>query len=123
MSANRHFDTVAFDVRDNASMLFFARTAESGDISDYILIMRAEGEEFDDAVYLELNDQQFAGHDLVREARLTDNVLTIELREPAEELDGATDIVLTFDANDENKSSIEAGAFRVLGNLLAGGNA
>jgi hypothetical protein len=45
------------------------------------------------------------------------------LREPAEELDGATNIVLTFDANDENKSSVEAGAFRVLGNLLAGGNA
>lgn len=123
MSDNRHFDTVAFDVRDNASMLFFARTAPSGDISDYILIMRAEGEEFDDAVYLELNDQQFSGHDLVREARLTDNVLTIELHEPAEELGGVTDIVLTFDANDENKTSMEAGAFRVLGNLLAGGNA
>jgi len=123
MLANRHFDTVAFDIRDNASMLFFARTAASGDISDYILIMRAEGEEFDDAVYLELNDQQFSGHDLVREARLTDNVLTIELREPAEELGGVTDIVLTFDANDENKSSMEAGAFRVLGDLLAGGNA
>lgn len=104
-------------------MLFFARTAPGGDISDYILIMRAEGEEFDDAVYLELNDQQFSGHDLVREARLTDNVLTIELHEPAEELGGVTDIVLTFDANDENKTSMEAGAFRVLGNLLAGGNA
>lgn len=104
-------------------MLFFARTAASGDISDYILIMRAEGEEFDDAVYLELNDQQFAGHDLVREARLTDNVLTIELHEPAEELGGATDIVLTFDASEENKSSMEAGAFRVLGDLLTGGNA
>ena len=123
MSTNRHFDTVAFDIRDNASMLFFARTADSGDISDYILIMRAEGDEFDDAVYLELNDQQFSGYDLVQEARLTDNVLTIELREPAEELDGATDIVLTFDATDENKTSVESGAFRVLGNLLAGGNA
>ena len=26
MSGSRHYDTVAFDVRDNATMLFFART-------------------------------------------------------------------------------------------------
>ena len=85
--------------------------------------MRAEGDEFEDAVYLELNDQQFAGHDLLREARLTDNVLTLELRGPAAELDGATEIVLTFDSTADNRKSVEAGAFRVLGNLLTGGNA
>ena len=123
MSANRHYDTVAFDVRDNASMLFFARTSANGDISDYLLVMRAEGEEFDDSVYLELNEQQLAGHDLLREARLTNNVLTLELHEPADVLGGSTEIVLTFDATEENKSSVEAGAFRVLGNLLAGGHA
>jgi hypothetical protein len=123
MTASRQYDTVAFDVRDNASMLFFARTASSGDISDYLLIMRAEGDEFDDAVYLELNDQQFSGHDLLREARLTDNILTLELREPAEELDGATEIVLMYEPTADNKKSVETGAFRVLGNLLAGGNA
>jgi len=123
MIESRQYDTVAFDVRDNASMLFFARTAAGGDISEYLLIMRAEGNESDEAVYLELNDQQFAGHDLLREARLTDNVLTLELREPADELDGATEIVLTYDPTDDNKRSVESGAFRVLGNLLAGGNA
>ena len=123
MSDSRHFDTVAFDVRDNASMLFFARTTSDGDIEDYVLIMRAEGESFDDAVYLEINEQQFAGHDLVREARMTGTIITLDLREPADELAGAQEIVLSFDDTDENKSSVEAGAFRVLGNLLAGGNA
>lgn len=123
MTATRQYDTVAFDIRDDASMLFFARTASGGDISDYLLIMRAEGEEFDDAVYLEVNDQQFAGHDLVREARLTGNVLTLELHEPASELGGTTEIALTFDPTDNNKMSIEEGALRVLGDLLVGGNA
>ena len=123
MSDSRHFDTVAFDVRDNASMLFFARTTSGGDIEDYLLIMRAEGENFDDAVYLEINEQQFAGHDLVRQARMTGNIITLDLREPADELAGAQEIVLSFDDTDDNKSSVEAGAFRVLGNLLTGGNA
>ena len=123
MTDSRHYDTVAFDVRDDASMLFFASTSAGGDISDYLLVMRAEGEEFDDAVYLELNDQQLAGHDLLREARLTANMLTLELREPAEALGGASEIVLTFDATEDNRSNVEAGLIRVLGELLAGGNA
>ena len=57
MTANRHYHTVAFDVRDNAAMLFFAKTTGSGDIEDYLLLMRATGEEFDDSIYLEINEQ------------------------------------------------------------------
>ena len=123
MSDNRNYDTVAFDVRDDAMILFFARTTPSGDIADYLLLMRAEGEEYDDSIYLEINERQFAGHDLIREARMTGNILTLELREPAEELEGAGEIVLTYDDTPENKASIEVGAFRVLGDSLAGGNA
>ena len=44
MANSRHFDTVAFDVRDNAAMLFFADTDSSGDIKSYLLLMRASGE-------------------------------------------------------------------------------
>jgi hypothetical protein len=80
MSDGRHYDTVAFDVRDNATMLFFARTTAAGDIEDYLLLMRAEGEEFDEAIYIEINENQFAGHDLIQEARMTGNMLTLELR-------------------------------------------
>jgi len=123
MSNHRKYDTVAFDVRENATMLFFASTTDTGDIDDYLLLMRAEGEEFDDAIYIEINEQQFAGHDMIREARLTGNILTLELREPAAELDGAGEIVLSYDETAENQASIEAGVFRVLGNTLAGGNA
>jgi hypothetical protein len=123
MSGSRHYDTVAFDVRDNATMLFFARTTAAGDIEDYLLLMRAEGEEFDEAIYIEINENQFAGHDLIQEARMTGNMLTLELREPVAELDGASEIVLTYDDSPENRASIESGAFRVLGNTLAGGNA
>ena len=61
--------------------------------------------------------------DLVREARLTGNVLTLALREPASSLGGASEIILTYDDTAENKASIEAGALRVLGDTLSGGNA
>ncbi len=123
MSGSRHYDTVAFDVRDNATMLFFARTTAAGDIEDYLLLMRAEGDDLDDAIYIEINENQLAGHDLIQEARMTGNMLTLELKEPAAELDGASEIVLTYDDSPENRTSMESGAFRVLGNALAGGHA
>ena len=122
MSASRHFDTVAFDVRDDTSMLFFARTTAAGDIEDYLLIMRSDNDETG-GVYLEINDQLLAGHDLISEARLTDNLLILELHEPAPALEGADQIALTYDADSDNQTSMEVGAFRVLGNLLTGGNA
>lgn len=123
MSESRQYDTVAFDVRDNATMLFFAKTEETGDIVDYLLLMRTIEEDFDESVYIEINDQQFGGHDLVREAALTGNVLTLRLREPAEALGNATELVLTWTETTENLDSIEVGAFRVLGDKLVGGNA
>ena len=85
--------------------------------------MRATGEEFDDSIYLEINEQQFAGHDLISEVKLTGNMLTLELREPTDEFAGSTEIVLTFTDTPENKAGIEAGAFSVLGDKLVGGNA
>ena len=123
MSNSRNYDTVAFDVKENATMLFFAKTTDTGDIGEYLLLMRAEGEDYDDAIYIEINEQQFAGHDKIREARLTGNVLTLELNEPAAELDGVSEIVLTYDETPDNKASVEAGVIRVLGTTLAGGNA
>ena len=44
MSINRRYDTVAFDVRQDATMLFFASTTATGDIDDYLLLMRAQGD-------------------------------------------------------------------------------
>lgn len=123
MASNRHYDTVAFDVRDNAAMLFFARTTAAGDIEDYFLLMRAKGEEFGEALFIEINENQLAGQDLIQEARMTGNMLTLELSEPVDELDGASEIVLTYDDSPENRTSVEAGAFRVLGDTLEGGNA
>ncbi len=123
MTDNRHYDTVAFDVRDNATMLFFARTTPEGDINDYLLLMRTIEENFDESMYIEINEHQFGGHNLIREAALMGNTLTLTLHEPAEELGGATRIVLTFADTPENGTSIERGAFRVLGDTLTGGNA
>ncbi len=123
MSDSRHYDTVAFDVRDNATMLFFARTTPEGDINDYLLLMRTIEENFDESMYIEINEHQFGGHNLIREAALMGNTLTLTLYEPAEELGGATQIVLTFADTPENGTSIERGAFRVLGDTLVGGNA
>jgi len=123
MFDSRHYDTVAFDVRDNATMLFFARTTPEGDIDDYLLLMRTIEENFDESMYIEINEHQFGGHNLIREAALMGNTLTLTLHEPAEELGGATKIVLTFAYTTENGTSIERGAFRVLGDTLSGGNA
>ena len=123
MTDSRQYDTVAFDVRDNATMLFFAKTGETGDILDYLLLMRTIEEDFDESIYIEINEQQFGGHNLIREAALTGNVLTLRLHEPAESLGGIEDIVLTWAETTENLDAIEVGAFRVLGDALVGGNA
>lgn len=123
MSAHRNYDTVAFDMREDAMMLFFARTSASGEIDDYLLLMRSDNEDVRHSVYLEINEKQFSGHNLIREARMSDNMLTLSLHEPATELDGENEIVLTYEGSAVNKASVEAGAFRVLGDCLAGGNA
>ena len=123
MTDSRQYDTVAFDVRDNATMLFFAKTEETGDIIDYLLLMRTIEDDFDESLYIESNEQQFGGHNLVREAALTGNVLTLRLCEPAEALGNVSEVVLTWTETAENLDSIEIGAFRVLGDKLVGGNA
>ena len=123
MSGSRNYDTVAFDVRDNATMLFFARTTPEGDIADYLLLMRTIEEDFDSSTYIEINEQQFGGHNLIRSSELVGNTLTLHLHEPAAELGGAEQIVLTWADTQENGDSIEAGAFRVLGDTMTGGNA
>lgn len=123
MSCHRNYDIVAFDVREHAMMLFFAHTSNDGEIDDYLLLMRGDGEEFGEAIYIEINEQQFAGHDLIKEARMNGNMLTLILREPAKQLDGAQEIILTYEDSASNKASVEAGAFRVLGECLAGGHA
>jgi hypothetical protein len=123
MSDSRYYDTVAFDVRDNATMLFFARTTPEGDVADYLLLMRTIEEDFDSSTYIEINEQQFGGHNLIREATLIGNTLTLSLHEPAAELGNVTEIALTYADTPENGASIEAGAFRVLGDSLTGGNA
>jgi hypothetical protein len=123
MAASRSYDTVAFDVRDNATMLFFARTTAEGDIDDYLLLMRTIEEDFDSSTYIEINEKQFGGHNLIRESTLVGNMLTLHLHEPAAELGGISEIVLTWADTPENGASIEAGAFRVLGDTMTGGNA
>lgn len=123
MAASRNYDTVAFDVRDNATMLFFARTTAEGDIDDYLLLMRTIEEDFDSSTYIEINEKQFGGHNLIREAALMGNTLTLHLHEPAAELGGISEIVLTWTDTPENGASVEAGAFRVLGDTMTGGNA
>jgi hypothetical protein len=123
MPATRHYDTVAFDVRDNTTMLFFAQTTSGGDIDDYLLLMRTIEEDFDESMYIEINEHQFGGHNLIREAVLLGNTLTLKLHDAAAELDGATEITITYADTPENGRSIERGAFRVLGDTLSGGNA
>ena len=123
MSQSRLYDTVAFDVRDNATMLFFAQTTDEAEIEDYLLLLRTVDDEFEESLYVEVNEQQFGGHDLLESAELVSNTLTLNLREPSSELGGARKIVLTFAESAENLAAIEAGLFRVLGDVLDAGHA
>lgn len=123
MADTRHYDTVAFDVRDNATMLFFACTTPEGDIADYLLLMRTIEDDFEESMYIEINENQFGGHNLIRESTLMGTTLTLSLHEPAAELGDVSQIVLTYADTPENGTSIERGAFRVLGDTLAGAEA
>lgn len=123
MTKSRHYDTVAFDVRDKTTMLFFARTSAEGDIDDYLLLMRTIDDEFNESIDIEINEQRIGGHNPIREAQLLGNTITLVLNESIKALDGASQIVLTYAETQENLASIEAGAFRVLGDSLSGGNA
>jgi hypothetical protein len=123
MSDSRHYDTVAFDVRDNATMLFFAKTSESGDIEDYLLLVRTIEDDFDETMHIEINEKQFGGHELLSEAQLLGNMLRLTFNGPVDALEGASEIVLTFAETPENLTGIEVGAFRVFGDALTGGNA
>jgi hypothetical protein len=123
MAGSRHYDTVAFDVRDNATMLFFAKTNETGEIDDYLLLVRTIEDDFDESMHIEINERQFGGHDVLQEARLIGNTLTLKFREGIDALDGADELALSFMETQENLNSLEAGAFRVLGDALTGGHA
>ena len=123
MPASRQYDTVAFDVRDNATMLFFAKTGETGEIDDYLLLVRTIDDDFDESMYIEINERQEGGHELLNEARLIGNTLTLIFNGPVDVLDGASEITLSFAETPENLTGMETGAFRVLGDALTGGNA
>jgi hypothetical protein len=123
MTNSRHYDTVAFDVRDNATMLFFANTSETGDIDEYLLLVRTIEDDFDESMYIEIDDKQFGGHDLLAEAELTGNLLVLRFNAAVDALDGASELALTFTETQDNLTSVEVGAFRVLGDALKGGNA
>lgn len=123
MTNSRHYDTVAFDVRDKTTMLFFARTSTGGDIDDYLLLMRTIDDDFNESIDIEINEQRIGGHNPIREAKLLGNTITLVLNESIKALDGESQIVLTYAETQENLASIEAGAFRVLGESLSGGNA
>ncbi len=123
MTHSRFYDTVAFDVRDNATMLFFASTTSESDIEDYLLLLRTVDEEFEESIYIEVNEQQFGGHNLISSAELLGNTLTLKLSEEAEQLGNAREISLTFAETADNLRAIESGLFRVLGEALEGGHA
>lgn len=123
MPKSRVYDTVAFDVRDNAIMLFFAGTSDTGEIDDYVLLMRAIEDDFDETLTIERNEKRVECNDLLKSARLVGNCLTLEFNEPAPAFGNAKELSLVFDETESNLENLEAGAFRVLGDRLVGGTA
>ncbi len=72
---------------------------------------------------MEINENQLGAEDMIREVQLSGNILTLDLKEPASELDGAARIIISFDDSEQNRNSIRTGVFRVFGNTLTGGKA
>ena len=54
---------------------------------------------------------------------MSENMLTLIFHEPVSLFDNESEVVLVFDDSEDNRTSMEAGAFRVLGEKLAGGHA
>ena len=102
--------------------MFFARTTPAGDIEEYLLITHA-GTDVGNILMLEVNEQQEAGNDLITEATLTGNVLTLAFVRPVAALENETEALISYDDSAENRASIEAGVFAVLGDKLTGGHA
>lgn len=123
MTISRSYDTVAFDTRDDMVLLFFARTDEEGNIEDYLLLMRSSDGEFTGDIFVEINESMFTGEQALREARLAGNVLTLSFGGPVEALDDEAGLVAVYSDTPENRAAIEAGAFRILGDKMAGGSA
>ena len=122
MTTSRHFDTVAFDVRENAAMLFFAKTRANGDIDSYVLLMRGVNDEFEETLCLEIDERQVSGDGIIEQAELDGNLLKLSLNRDAAETFGDREIVMTFDDNERNRAGIESGSLRVLGDFLVGGH-
>ncbi len=123
MPLTRHYDTVAFDVRETTTMLFFARTNTEGDIDDYLLLMRTIEDDFDESMVVEINEHQFGGQNLICDAQLIGTTLTLTFCEPIAELADESVLVLSWSDTPDNGKSIEQGIFRVFGDSLSGGNA
>lgn len=123
MTTGFDYDTVAFDTRDNAIMLFFARTTSDGNIEDYLLLMRSTEDEFGDRVFVEVNEQMLADEESIREATMAGNVLTLSFSRPVAAFDDNAEVVIVFADTADNRAAIEAGALRVLGDRMSGGNA
>lgn len=123
MTTGFDYDTVAFDARDNAIMLFFARTTSDGNIEDYLLLMRPTGDEFGDRVFVEVNEQMLADEESIREATMAGNVLTLSFSRPVAAFDDNAEVVIVYADTADNRAAIEAGALRVLGDRMSGGNA
>ena len=123
MTTGFDFDTVAFDVRDNAIMLFFACTTSDGNIEDYLLLMRPTGDEFGNRVFVEVNEEMLTDEESIKEARMAGNVLTLTFSQPVAAFDDRSEIVIVFTDTADNRAAIEAGALRVLGDGMSGGNA
>ena len=123
MTTGCDYDTVAFDARDNAIMLFFARTSGDGNIEEYLLLMRPSGDEYGDRVFVEVNEQMLADEETITEARMAGNVLTLSFSKPVAVFGDQAEVVVVFADTPDNRAAIEAGALRVLGDRMAGGNA
>jgi len=70
---------VAFDVRENAAMLFFAKTRPNGDIDSYILLMRGMNDEFEETLCLEIDERQISGDRVIEQAELDEALPHLDL--------------------------------------------
>ena len=84
----------------------------------YIVLQRAESEEHDDGVYLEIDDQINSGYNLVQSASCENAVLTLKIEPCFQRLASPSDVVVRFQENDETRARIDLGTRKILQDLL-----
>ena len=115
---NLHANKVSLDVINGAWVLSFGETSPTGDVSHYLMLQRAECEEYDEGIYLEIDDQKNSGFNLVKRARCAGGRLTLDIEPCLQRLGSPSEVVVSFHEDERSRAQIDRGTKKILQYLM-----